>query len=112
MLHENIGFLGIRGVIDDDHGEIADPGPPRRLQFAQHHVEAAVAGHRDDRLVGGSQRGAHPARQPIADRGEAAVGDVMPAGRLGYSPIMSSQFCSGPRSAPISTAGGSAPWWL
>ena len=70
------------GVVDDNHREAA-AGTPRRFEFAKHHVEAAVAADRDDRAVRRGERGAHPARQPIADRREAAIGDEVPPRRLG-----------------------------
>ena len=60
-----------------------EPQAARGLELAEHHVEAAVAGEAHHRAAGRGQRGAHRARQAVADRGEAAVGHEGAAGLLG-----------------------------
>ena len=60
------------------------PSAARRLQLAEAHVEAAVAGQRDDAaLRPGAELRADAARHAVADRGEAAVGQEVAPGRLG-----------------------------
>ena len=69
------------GVVDDDDGQ-PDPGAARGLELAQHHVEPAIAGDRNDRRGGCCECSADPAGQAVADRRQAAIGDEMPPGRL------------------------------
>ena len=59
---------------------MVSPIPARGLEFAEHHVEATIAGDRDDRGFRRRERGPDPAGQPIADRSQAAVRDEMPTG--------------------------------
>ena len=69
------------GVVDDDDRQ-PDAGTPRGLELAQHHVEPAVAGDRDDRRGRRRQRRPDPAGQPVADRRQTAIRDEMPPRRL------------------------------
>ena len=51
------------GVVDDDDGQ-PDPGAARGFELAQGHVEAAVAGDRDDRRAGAASAAPIPPGSP------------------------------------------------
>src|SRR5215218_2522342 len=83
-VHEVLERLDVaRCRVVDDHDGERETHPARRLELAEHHVEAAVARDADDLALGRCERRAHGARQTVADRGKAAVRHEAAPGLLG-----------------------------
>jgi hypothetical protein len=72
-----------RGAVVEDAQHVVGADAARRLDLADRHVEAAIAGqaHHAARRPGGHLR-AHRPRRAVADGGEAAIGDEVPPGAL------------------------------